>query len=372
MLICEIKLLLTSYKKILSGVSFLALFCALMVALIAALPSRLLFAPFTIGIVDNDDSTEITLLLEMLKSHESLHHLISFERMPAGVAAARLDANEIPAYIIVPEGFTQGVIIGENPPLALVGNESRVVQLSVTRLLVGAGVAFITTSQSGIYATLDYAYKQGMDWNKVLDSLVVPINIEYMKALLAYEDYFDKTELSATDTIPGSEYYLNSVLIFLMYLFLVTLTDVIYTAPQVYRRWRMCGTPLIKVMFMKWIALWFFISLIMIPLFPFYGVNLFAAAFLLSGLGLMSAQLFKGEQASRFFLFTFAIITLFISGGALPLAFLPEVFGPISMVTPNYWFIRIGVSGWVPAAVFCGYGVLFFALAYIGTMRCVE
>jgi len=245
--------------------------------------------------------------------------------------------------------------------------------LSVTRLLVGAGVAFVTISQSGIYATLDYAYEQGMDWNEIVNQLVIPINIEYMKALLAYDDYFDKTTLSATDSIPQIEYYLNSALIFLMYIFLVTLIGAIYTAPPVLRRWRMCGTPLIKVMLVKWIALWLLILLFLAPLFPFYGASVFSIAVLLSGLGLMSAQLFKGEQASGVFLFTFAVVTLFISGGALPLAFLPEVFGHISRFTPNYWFIRIGTADWVPSAVFCGYGLLFFALAFVGTkVRCKE
>jgi hypothetical protein len=253
----------------------------------------------------------------------------------------------------------------------LVGNESRVVQLSVTRLFVGAGVAFVTVSQSGIYSTLDYAYEQGMDWNDVVDTLVIPINIEYMKALLAYEDYFDKTVLSATDSIPQAEYYLHSILIFLMYIFLVTLTSGIYTSRTVLRRWHMCGTPLIKVMLTKWAALWFLISVLLAPLFLLYGADMFAVAVLLSGLGLMSAQLFKGEQASGIFLFTFAVVTLFISGGALPLAYLPEVFGRISVFAPNYWFIRIGAGGWVPSAVFCGYGALFFVISYFGTKaRC--
>ena len=375
MLIYEIKLLLTSYKKILSGTSFLALFCVLMILLVASLPSRQLFAPFTIGVVDNDNSTEVTMLLEMLKNHESLNHLVGFERMPQDIAAERLDSDEIPAYIIVPPGFTQGVIIGENPPLTLVGNESRFIQLSVAKLLINAGVAFVTTSQAGIYSTLDYAYEQGMDWSEVINSLVIPINIEYMKTLLDYEALFTKTELSATDNIPSAEYFLNSMLIFLMYLFLITITGTAASssAPSVMSRWRMCGTPLIKVMVIKWTAIWVLLSFFLIPLLPLYGVKLVAVAAMLSGLGLMSAQLFKNEQAAGLFLFTFAVVTLFISGGSLPLAFLPKIFGKLCLLTPNYWFIRLGVGGWIPVVVFCIYGALFFAIAFIGAKaRCAE
>ncbi|MCL2698783.1 MAG: ABC transporter permease [Defluviitaleaceae bacterium] len=366
MLAHEIKLLLTAYKKILFGVSFLALFCAIVIALAAALPGRMLFAPFTIGVVDNDNSQEITLLLEMLRNHESLGEIISFERMPPEDAAARLDADEIPAYIIIPEGFTQGIIIGENPPITLVGNESRVLQLAVTRLLVSAGVAFLTTSQAGIYSTLNYAHEQGMAWDEIIAFLMLPVNIEYMRALLAYNEFFVRTELSATDDIPPEEYYLNSVLLFLMYIFLITLVGAIFTSPAIMRRWRMCGVPLIKIMLTKWIALWVLISIFLTPLMPFYGAVLLAVAVLLSGLALMSAQLFASEQAAGLFLFTFAVVTLFVSGGALPLAFLPEIFGRLSVFIPNYWFIRISSADWITYAIFCGYGVLFFAAAYVG------
>ena len=160
-----------------------------------------------------------------------------------------------------------------------------------------------------------------------------------------------------------------------MYLLLLTLTDVISSSakPSVIHRWRMCGVSLIKVMLIKWIALWALILLFLSPLLPFYGVSVIAVAVLLSGLGLMSAKLFKHEQASGLFLFTFAIVTLFVSGGVLPLAFLPEIFGKLCLLTPNYWFIRIDVAGPIPAAVFCGYGVLFFLIAFIGTKaRCAE
>lgn len=368
----ELKLLLAAYKRILSGISVLALFCALIIALTAALPGTMLFAPFTVGIVDNDNSSEVTLLLEILKSTESLSKVVDFERMSAETATSKLASDEIPAYITVPSGFTQSVMTGENLPLTLVGNESRVIQLSVTKLLVGAGVAFLTTSQSGIYSTLDYAYEQGLSWDEVNNNLVMPINIEYMKALLAYDDYFAKTELSATDGLSRGEYYRNSALIFLMEIFLITLMSTLLasTGRTAMRRYRMCGVPLLRVMLTKWAALWLLLSALLLPACILFGARVFAAAVLLSGLALMCSQLFESEQAAGLFLFSFAVVTLFAAGGALPLAYLPDVFGRISLFMPNYWFIRINEP--LSAAVFCGYGVLFFGIAFLKMKRCTE
>ncbi len=370
LLINEIKLILTGYKRILAGIVVLAFFCFLAVQVShEVLKQKYLFQPFTIGIVDRDNTAEINILIEMFKNTQSIASLITLEKLDEVSAKQKLQNDLIPAFVVIPKNFTQGIITGENPPLILVGNEKKMLELTATKLLLSAGVAFVTSSQSGIYSTIDFASEHGVDWDVIQTSIVLPINVEYMKAILSHKDYFAIEKVSATGNIPIASYYLHSLVFFLLGIFIIVFRESVVVSDGVVARFRICGVGFFQIVANKLIALFLVIAFITLPLSFVFGVKFLAVVWFLSSLTVFAAGVFKEQLSNGLFLFTVAILSLLVSGGLLPLSYLPKVFGFASVLFPHYWFIHMGEP--LAALVFIGYGfILYLMSALVLKVRC--
>jgi hypothetical protein len=107
--------------------------------------------PFSVGVVDSGDSPEIRFVFDFFND------TIKLDYMDKTDAEQKLSAGEIPAYVELPDRFAQDIMNGSNTPFILHGNSELPLQLALTRLLASGGVAFLSASQAGIYATIDQA-----------------------------------------------------------------------------------------------------------------------------------------------------------------------------------------------------------------------
>lgn len=372
----EIKKYAQEYRRILFGILSSALTCVLIYAGVNVLLTRgQLFEPFSVGLVDNDGTPEIRFVFDFFGD------AVDIEYMDKAEAEARLAAGDIPAYAELPPRFASDILSGVNTPFYLYRNADYPLQGALSKLLATGGVAFLSSSQAGIYATLDYAAAHGLSREFTDRYILYPINIAFVKRLLDYEAFFDVQvlPLAEGDMHPAAQYVIN----FITFLFMVSMLSFSRALNgyhrAVYARFRLAGQPFIKIQWVRLAGIGIVNTLWITPLYTAAaylsgsGFQLWAAlsgglalALCVGTFGLMAAALFKNDTVCGLFIFIVALAMLFVSGGIIPLAYLPRAVHGLRFASLTYWAAA-------DAAPVSGAGVLTaFAVAFFGVMCVAE
>ncbi len=337
-----IKIILSEYKKIIIGISAAVFLFFMLSAFFEYIEKRSsLIDKFTFGIVVEDENPYLDIMLNALFSRDDLKNIMEFEKMDLSAAESKLKSQEIPCYIIIEKGFTDSVITGENKNIIFVGNRTQKLKYNISEALVKAGTAFLTSSQSGIYATIDYAYEKNVPNEIIQDKIVMAINLEFGKALLSYKEYFDTKYLNPFGDFSLKTHYLYSALIFMVLINIASFFEPLKKIldPAILARLKILGFDYYKAYAMAFCSLFLLILIVTLPLFYFFKFKIFILALILSSLIIFTSIVFKESASAGLFIFSFAIISLFISGGILPKGILPEFINKISFLSLNNYFI---------------------------------
>ncbi|MCH1627844.1 ABC transporter permease [Fredinandcohnia quinoae] len=111
---------------------------------------------FDIAIVDNDDTFETKYVIQQLVQSEHLTKLTNVIKTDETRANNLMDNNEIAAMIIIPEGFSSNVKIGENTPVKVFGNAQKPLQSQLVRHIMESAADFTSAAQSGINTIYEF------------------------------------------------------------------------------------------------------------------------------------------------------------------------------------------------------------------------
>jgi hypothetical protein len=362
----EIKKYMAAYPRVIIAVVSAVCTCALILAVVNTLLDRQsLFEPFTIGVVDAGDSPEIRMVFDFLSENA-----VKLQYMDKAEAEAKLYNSEIPAYVELPARFAEDIMHGTNTPFHLYGNNEKPLQWALSKLLASGCVAFLSASQAGIYATIDVARAQGLEWNFINRYILFPINVAFINHMLRYGDFFYVETLPLTGNISPEIHYVFSFIAFLLMLLTLSFTDTLggYTK-AVYDRYRLAGWPVAKVQLIRFAGLFGMNTLLMLPL---YGLAVYitgipswlggvALAFCVSGFGLFTAAWFK-KEAVGLFIFITSSVMLFFAGGMIPLVFLPQGLHNLRYAAIPYWTVVAGSGGFLGVWVLLGIGCLLLGI----------
>ena len=119
--------------------------------------------PITVAFVDQDKTTETALMSELLRYtiHENEHLDIKF--MTEIEADEAIKQNELSAYIILPESFTDNLYNGENVQLPVIGNVRRANESYIVLELIESLTRYIESAQANILTVFSYADQFYMD-----------------------------------------------------------------------------------------------------------------------------------------------------------------------------------------------------------------
>jgi len=338
MMLIEIKSYLYAYKQILfSLLAGLALGIVLWLGIGELTDRGSLFEPFTVGVVDRDGTPELIFIYDFFNEH-----IINLEFMEKSRAQALLVAGEIPAYIELPPNFTQDVFQGVNNPFMVHVNNRFPLQSSLVQLLASGGIAYLSVSQAGVYATLEYAFEAGMAWDEVQRTLLIPVNIAFVRELLDFNDMFANEVLYLVDG-NTTDYFIKRFVVFWYILNLIALIKFLpgYSS-GILARFKLAGISPMMILCIKWAGLNAALLVISILIMPIIGVaealvlSMFTTAF-----GLAAGKLFKHENACGLFIFFTALVMYFASGGIIPFVFLPQDLWFMRWLSVNYW-IAVG------------------------------
>lgn len=342
-----LKLFFMEYKKILLGFFVAFLICSFVYSAVSYIEKRKsLVEKFTLGVVVQDESKYLDLLLSMMKQREDLSSVLEFKFLSEDDAKKMLISSEIPCYIVIQKGFVHSIRTGENKNIVIVGNKNDAIKYNISEILVKSGVAFLSSSQAGIYSTIDFAYKNNISENIINDKIVMDINLEFGKELLSYLNYFDQKTIFPTGSLPVKTHYIYSFVTFFILINCIPLYNKIKSIlkTNTFYRAKAFGSNVYKYIFNIFISVFLFILFFSLPAFFVFGIKTIPIVFCIASFLLFSCIAFKDSTSFSNFFFVISIFMLFVSGGILPKVFLPKIINIISPLSINYYVLNINNS----------------------------
>ena len=368
----EIKKYLLSYKSYLVWLASAALTCFILYKGAEILIERdSFFEPFSIGVVGADASPEVLFVFDFFDG------IIGLEYLEKSEAEEMLAGGAIPAYIELPDTFAADVMNGANTPFTFHGSGEYPLRLAISKILAAGGVAFLSSAQAGIYATLDYAAENGLEWRVIESRILLPINIAFIKILLEFNSLFRVENLPLTG---GGDPLFFFVVAFAAFMIMTGLLASVKIfggySPAVYARFRLAGHSAFKICAVRFLGFFIIFGTALSGLSAVsahfsgwmgtYEAAARGAAFAAcaGSFGMLSASFFKKEAACGLFIFIASLCMYGVSGGAVPLSLMPRGLHALRFASIPYWAAEPSISG--------TYALLAFAIIFFGVSCVVE
>lgn len=316
-----------------------ALVLMLLMSMIAFAASKLLygdaaFKRIAVGVILPKDDLVARKAVAMLGSLDSVESVCDFKYMNEKQALSQLKSGKIYGVMSVPAKFVQGILDGSNMPVTIILPQSSALEGKLLKELTQAGARTLGSAQAGIYAGDELLEEYGLPAKT--KRLELDLNKLFLKYSLPREDYFRTVQVSATGDVDTLTFY--GISAFVLYLLLAAIPISGYLKPEgrvLSQKLRLMGLGSFTTLAAKLLGVMFLLFAATLPalavaltlgLLPFHW-QLIPALLLLCG-SAASLILFFYEAAGTLMggvllLFLGGTALLFLSGGFLPLAFLP-------------------------------------------------
>lgn len=340
----EFKLMLLEKNKILGLIISISCILLLAVYISGYLEKRgSILEKFTLGYVNKDSSNYFSTYLGILKSSD-LGNILNIKKLDELEAEELFKNNEIPLYLVIPENFIEDIQNGNNKSITLVTKNSSKFERNIIEKILKVGSSYLATTQSGIYSTIEVSEKLEIDDKIIRNEIIPKINLDYGIYFLSIGRYFDEKILGTTGDLELGEYYKKSTAFFLLMLSTGLFLGVIKegTDKNIIKRYKLSKIQLWKVARNKLVSIYLTIIMYSFPLIGLFKIEYFGI------IGLLTSQIFlisfivKDNMKITAMMF-YSFFTLFLSGGIIPLIYLPDFFRYLGIITPNY-FITSGLD----------------------------
>ncbi|MCL1987175.1 MAG: ABC transporter permease [Firmicutes bacterium] len=292
-----------------------------------------LFEPFVVGVVNHDEAAEIAFIFNFFDQY-----IIQLQFMEQSEAMEQLQNGEIPAFIEIPPNFTQDVFVGRNSPFTIYVNNNYPLQVNLTQLVATGGIAYLSVTQAGVFATLEYAQQQGFPQNE----LILPVNIAFAMELLTHQNMFNVQVLPLV-TGNVSDYFLQRFAVFWQFLGLLAISKILpWYSFATLARFKLAKISKIKVLTIKYFGIFVAMLGVSVPILPILGIfATILSALLISAFGLFVGKLCNKDSTRGMLIFSVALFMYFASGGIVPFVFLPTELAVMRWFSLNYWIAMV-------------------------------
>lgn len=354
-----------------------------MLGTIAFAASRLLYGDatlkrVTVGVVLPEEDRIAKQLVRMLGTYDSVRSVCEFSYMDGDEAGRQLQSGEIFGILTVPEGMVQGIMDGTNIPVTITLPQGNALENRVFKELTGAGARTLGSAQAGIYAGDQLLVN--CDLAEGISMLEADLNRIYLAYSLPRADLFERQRVSATGDVDTLQFY--GISAFVLYLLLAAIPVSGYLTPEsrvMSQKLSLAGIGPWSATAARLAGLGVLLMAAALPavlgalkfevldfswlLIPALAAVCLAAAALILFFYEAAGTLLGGVML----LFLGAVLLLFLSGGFLPLVFLPRQVRALAPFLPTTALIdgvkmivtgSYGAAGWLKpvamAAVFYG------------------
>ena len=313
------------------------------------LTEGVLARPIAIALVDLDDSIESRMILSAIVDEQSYVDLIEFAILSPKEAQAVLDDGYVTAIITLPEGFARGMQTGRNIPFSVTLSDERPLAAALVQVAVESFADMLRSSQIGVYTTLNFANAEGIS-RAEFERVLMAINMRFIGLVMNRSLAFIHDEQSATGGLYIWQAYLIAMFCTLMLCVSFALTDPMrqiyskFTVLKLKRRgasWLKLFAACFAAIFLLFAAIntgaWFWF-------FDLCLGSLLSAIVLTAGFAAFASMItfvFASNFAAGSFSAVYAAISLFLSGGIIPVGFFGEELRIISSLAFNTWAVRL-------------------------------
>lgn len=188
--------------------------CFFSYALIPYLNKSSFIEPFSIALVDKEDTAEARILVRQLEEIEIFKEVV---KVPEAEAMKLIAENKIASIIIIPEGFVGSVAVGENKPVTVIGNRAMPLQSFVVKNLIQSASNLVSAGQSAINTIYYYSEEAGLEGEE-LDKVFYESTMKIFMEALARKEIFSQMEASPGFDLTPVEYFTAAlIVVFLMF-----------------------------------------------------------------------------------------------------------------------------------------------------------
>lgn len=307
-----------------------------------------------------EDENQMTkMIVGMLTGSDSISSVCNFIQTTEKESRELLENNQIMAAITIPAGFMDSLMSGKNYSIQI----SLPVRLSIYSIILvelsKSVETILDSAQAGVYTLYDFYKEQSvLQYEKEAN---LALNSIYLTKALGRSSTFQSFTVSATGSIPVTEYYICAGVVILMLMLGTTFIHSIQSNSRIMNlklRQAGIGTQHIALSKVISVAIALFILLFgfILVLFLLNGLNILsltfhlpAALFNTAAACLCAAGVIVfiislsggGRTGGMLLLFLSATVMCFISGCFVPELFLPDILKEISDYLPSTHMLRL-------------------------------
>lgn len=181
----DFKILPQTLRRMLKPMAILLAMALLALATsvgVAAGAARLMagqgFTGLTLAFAGPDDEERLQWILPYLEEMKDIAGYASFIQTTPQEARQMVQSGQAAAAVLLPEGFLNSLVTGENASPTLVVNAARPLEMLLVGTLAQSAIRMLVSAQQGIAATMA-AYQTGPPTGLQQNDAMVGINLEY-------------------------------------------------------------------------------------------------------------------------------------------------------------------------------------------------
>lgn len=364
-----------------------------------------------IGIVVRENNMMTRMALGYVQNMESVSQICHFVQVSEDDGFRQLERGDIAALVLLPEQLVEGIMNGMNPVVDIVFPKDVRLEAMLFRELTKSGEGLLRVAQAQIYGAVDTAAEYGLtDQLSVMEAEIDSYNLAFALDRLAM---YDEETISATGRMSLLQYYASSGVTLFLLLSGMAVYPVMRHESAAFRRqlarqkigvlWQyfckwLCGFLCLGLMAcVAWVLTWVILQAAAVSV-PGAAKNLLSG--LISGryrspagirVGVLLLILTTvttlvnviygvsgGRTASILLIFLISVIMVYLSGGFIPSALMPQTMQAVGDRLPTAYLIRAfggllagygnGALGQCVAGM-CAYTAVFGAAGYVCIRR---
>jgi len=340
-----------------------------------------------VAIVDLDESAETLMIISAIMESPEHGALLQFSRRTQQDAATALEAGSVVAVITLPENFGAAMTGGRNIPFAVDYNRDMPLMSALVRVVADSFADMLRSSQTGVYVTLNYAALQELP-PYLYNAIFMGVNMRFLGLVMNRSDMFAVETQSVTGGLAIWQAYFMASYIALMMCFAFVMTDAVRLNFRSYFLLNLalrgvsprevflaCAVSYLILIMALNAGLWLSVALISAALeLPAVGLGfsllwgITVVAAVLASFAAMLTFVFSGALSAGIFTAAFTGVSLFLSGGIIPVDYFSQGFRLLSNAVFNTWGVRLFSAALtdgsliIPTAACAGFTLLFSAI----------